>query len=74
MAETLTYKTSAGIVTGSLQTWLSVIIETMPAESRSRVFEEVKKREADKFVVLNPDGTTTTVLRAQKGVLNMTGR
>ena len=68
--ESLTYKTSAGLIHGSLQTWLSVIIETMPDHLRNRVFEEVKKRESDKLVLLNPDGTTTTVLRAQKGVLN----
>jgi hypothetical protein len=72
--ENLTYKTSAGVVTGSLQTWLSVMIEMMPAELRSRLFEEVKKREADKLVLINPDGTTTTVLRAQKGVLRANGQ
>jgi hypothetical protein len=72
--EELTYKTSAGVVTGSLQTWLSVMIEMMPAELRGRVFEEVKKREADKLVLINPDGTTTTVLRAQKGVLRANGQ
>lgn len=72
--ETLTYKTAVGLVTGSLQTWLSVIIETMPPELRARVFEQVKQRESDKMVLINPDGSTTTVLRAQKGVLNARGR
>lgn len=68
--EFLTYRTSAGLVNASLQTWLSVILESMPDQLRAKVFEEVKRREADKLILLNPDGTTTTVLRAQKGVLN----
>jgi len=71
--ETLTYKTSAGLVTGSLQTWLSVIIETMPSELRTKVFEQVKQREAEKLILVNADGSTTTVLRAQKGVLSVHG-
>jgi hypothetical protein len=71
--ETLTYKTPAGLVTASLQIWLSVIIETMPADLRARVFEQVKERESDKLILINPDGTTTTVLRAQKGILSARG-
>jgi len=71
--EELTYKTSQGFITGSLQTWLSVILETMPAELRNRVFDEVKKRESDKIVLFNPDGTTVTVLKAQRGVLQAHG-
>lgn len=71
--ESLTYKTPAGYVTGSLQTWLSVMLESMSPEVRARVFEEVKKREADKMLIVNPDGTTTTVLRAQKGILKANG-
>jgi hypothetical protein len=71
--ETLTYKTPAGLVTGSLQTWLSVVIETMPSELRVKIFEQVKQREADKLILLNSDGSTTTVLRAQKGVLSVIG-
>lgn len=73
MSTTLTYKTAAGYVTGEIQTWISVIIEIMPPEIRSRVFEEVKKREADKLVLINPNGTTTTVLKAQKGVIKANG-
>jgi hypothetical protein len=71
--ESLTYKTPAGLVTGSLQTWLSVVIETMPSELRVKIFEQVKQREADKLILLNSDGSTTTVLRAQKGVLSVIG-
>lgn len=71
--ETLTYKTPADYVTGSLQTWLSVMLESMSPEVRARVFEQVKQREADKMLIINPDGTTTTVLRAQKGILKANG-
>jgi hypothetical protein len=45
----------------------------MPSELRVKIFEQVKQREADKLILLNSDGSTTTVLRAQKGVLSVIG-
>lgn len=72
--ETLTYRVHGETITGSLQTWLSVILEIMPTELRAKVFEQVKAREADKLIIINPDGTTTTVLRAQKGALSAAGK
>jgi hypothetical protein len=71
--ENLTYRVNGEIITAAAQIWLSVIIETLSPEQRAKVFELVKQREGDKFMIINPDGTTTTVLRAQKGVLKANG-
>lgn len=66
-------KTPAGMVTGPIQCWITAILNVMSPDIRARVFEQVTQMQADQFVIINPDGTRTVVLRAEKGVLKATG-
>lgn len=66
-------KTSAGMVSGPIQTWITAMLNVMSPEIRSRVFEQVKQMESDKLVIINPDGSQTIVLRAERGILHATG-
>ena len=68
-----TVKTPTGLVTGPIQTWITAMLETMSPEIRGLVFERVKQMEAGKLTIINPDGSTTIVLRAEKGVLRVNG-
>lgn len=68
-----TVKTSAGMVSGPVETWLTAFLQVMSPEIQAKVFEQVKRMESDKLMLLNPDGTTTVVLRADKGVLKVEG-
>lgn len=66
-------KTTVGMVSGAIQDWLVAFLNVMSPEVRSKVFEQVKQMQDDKFVILNPDGTRTVVLRAEKGILKTNG-
>lgn len=69
----ITIKTNAGLVSGSIHAWIAAFLRLMSPELKAKVYEEVKQMEGDTVVLLNPDGSTTTVLKAQKGVLKAVG-
>ena len=66
-------KTPVGMVTGPIQCWITAFLNVMSPEVRARVYEQVKQMQADQFIIINPDGTRTVVLRAEKGILKASG-
>lgn len=68
-----TVKTASGMVSGPIQVWITAILNVMSPEIRGRVFEQVTQMQKDCLEILNPDGSKTVVLRAEKGILKANG-
>lgn len=68
-----TVRTNLKEVSAPLEVWFTALLNIMPPEERGRLLEMVHQMQGDSYTLLNPNGTTTTVLRADPGKLNLMG-
>lgn len=68
-----TVRTNQKEVSAPLEVWFTALLNTMTSDDRNRLIEMVARMQGESYTLLNPNGSLTTVMKANPGRLNLVG-